>query len=41
MLCQFANRTVCDEDGTNDGVTAYNLSQLNTLILGTQTGMNF
>jgi gliding motility-associated-like protein len=37
----LANRTVCDEDGTNDGVTAYNLSQLNTIILGTQTGTEF
>ena len=31
-------RTVCDEDGTNDGITAFNLTQLNTIVLGTQTG---
>lgn len=34
-------RTVCDEDGTNDGVTAFNLATLSTIILGTQTGSEF
>lgn len=34
-------RTVCDEDGTNDGITSYNLLQLNALVLGTQTGTEF
>jgi gliding motility-associated-like protein len=35
------NRTVCDEDGTNDGVTSFVLSTLNTIVLGTQTGTEF
>ena len=34
-------RTVCDEDGTNDGITAFNLLQLNTTVLGNQTGNEF
>ena len=34
-------RTVCDEDGTNDGITAFNLTQLNATILGNQTGSEF
>jgi len=33
--------TVCDEDGTNDGVTSYNLTQLNATLLGSQTGPEF
>ncbi|SDJ64242.1 T9SS type B sorting domain-containing protein [Flavobacterium noncentrifugens] len=36
-----AMTTVCDEDGTNDGVTAYNLTQLNATLLGSQTGTEF
>lgn len=35
------NRTVCDEDGTNDGVTSFVLSNLNSIVLGTQTGTEF
>ena len=35
------NRTVCDEDGTNDGVFNFNLSTLNSIVLGTQTGPEF
>lgn len=35
------NRTVCDEDGTNDGVTSFTLSDLNSFVLGTQTGSEF
>ena len=35
------NRTVCDEDGTNDGVTSFTLSDLNSFVLGTQTGNEF
>lgn len=35
------NRTVCDEDGTNDGVTSFTLSTLNSFVLGTQTGTEF
>ena len=34
-------RTVCDEDGTNDGVTNFDLSSLSATILGTQTGSEF
>lgn len=34
-------RTVCDEDGNNDGITAFNLTSLTTTILGTQTGAEF
>jgi gliding motility-associated-like protein len=34
-------RTVCDEDGTNDGATAFNLATLSATILGTQTGSEF
>ncbi len=31
----------CDTDGTNDGVTNFDLSALDTTILGTQTGSEF
>lgn len=34
-------RTVCDEDGTNDGVTNFTLSNITSTILGTQTGSEF
>jgi gliding motility-associated-like protein len=34
-------RTTCDEDGINDGVTSFNLSNLSAAILGTQTGNEF
>ena len=34
-------RTVCDEDGTNDGIISFNLSNLSSTILGTQTGSEF
>ena len=34
-------RTICDEDGTNDGITSFNLSSLTATILGTQTGNEF
>ena len=34
-------RTVCDQDGTNDGVTAFNVATLSTAVLGTQTGGEF
>lgn len=36
-----SSRTFCDEDGTNDGVTSVILSNLNDIILGTQTGAEF
>ncbi len=32
---------VCDEDGTNDGVTAFDLSGLGASVLGGQTGAEF
>ena len=31
-------RTICDEDGVNDGVTTFNLNNLVPAILGSQTG---
>jgi gliding motility-associated-like protein len=34
-------RTVCDEDGTNDGKTSFDLTTLSATILGTQTGIEF
>ena len=34
-------RTACDEDGTNDGITSFNLSNLSATVLGTQTGSEF
>ena len=34
-------RTVCDMDGTNDGVTSFNLASLNATVLGNQTGSQF
>ncbi|WP_300569873.1 choice-of-anchor L domain-containing protein [Flavobacterium sp.] len=34
-------RTVCDVDGTNDGITSFNLTALNATVLGTQTGPEF
>jgi len=34
-------RTICDEDGTNDGIFSFNLSNLSSTILGTQTGSEF
>jgi gliding motility-associated-like protein len=37
----LANRTVCDEDGTNDGVYQFNLTNLNSAVLGTQLGSEF
>lgn len=34
-------RTTCDEDGTNDGITAFNLNILTASVLGTQSGSEF
>ena len=34
-------RTVCDDDGTNDGIFGFNLSNLSATILGTQIGNEF
>ena len=31
----------CDEDGTNDGVTTFDLTQLNAAVLGSQTGSEY
>lgn len=33
--------TLCDEDGTNDGITSFDLTQLSATILGSQTGAEF
>lgn len=33
--------TVCDEDGTNDGIVNFDLTALNSFVLGTQTGTEF
>ena len=37
----IANRTVCDDDGTNDGIYNFNLTSLNSIVLGIQTGTQF
>lgn len=34
-------RVLCDEDGTNDGITVINLSTITASVLGTQTGSEF
>lgn len=36
-----AMTTVCDEDGTNDGITSFDLTQLNATVLGNQSGPEF
>ena len=36
-----ALRTVCDEDGNNDGIVNFNLLSLSVTILGAQTGSEF
>jgi len=36
-----SQRTLCDEDGTNDGITLFNLTNLTNTILGNQTGIEF
>jgi len=36
-----ALRTVCDEDGTNDGITPFNFASLSSTVLGAQTGSEF
>lgn len=33
--------TVCDEDGTNDGIVSFDLQTLDATVLGTQTGPEF
>ena len=40
-LVPLTLRTVCDLDGTNDGITSFNLTNLSTTILGGQTGGEF
>ena len=37
----LANRTTCDEDGTNDGSTNFNLTTFNSIVLGNQTAPEF
>lgn len=37
----IALTTVCDQDGNNDGVTAFNLTDLDAAVLGLQTGPEF
>jgi gliding motility-associated-like protein len=34
-------RTTCDGDGTNDGITSFNLTTMSAAVLGTQTGAEF
>src|SRR5690606_30109627 len=36
-----AMRMICDEDGNNDGITSFDLTQFDATILGTQTGPEF
>lgn len=33
----IANRSVCDTDGTNDGITTFDLTTLNAIVLGNQS----
>jgi gliding motility-associated-like protein len=40
-IVPVAQRTVCDEDGTNDGVTSFDLTILTPTILGNQTTSEF
>ena len=35
------NRTICDEDGLNNGITSFDLTTLNSFVLGTQTTPEF
>jgi gliding motility-associated-like protein len=35
------NRRICDEDGTNDGITTFDLTTLNSFVLGSQSGSEF
>lgn len=37
----MAQTTVCDEDGTNDGIATFDLTGLNSIVLGSQTGAEF
>jgi gliding motility-associated-like protein len=37
----LVNRTVCDNDATNDGVTSFDLTTLNSFVLGTQIAPEF
>lgn len=37
----LANRTVCDNDAVNDGLTSFDLTTLNSFILGTQIAPEF
>ena len=37
----IANRTICDTDETNDGIFVFDLTTLNSIILGSQTGPEF
>ncbi len=36
-----ASRKTCDEDGTNDGVTSFDLTTMTASVLGAQTGAEF
>lgn len=40
-LVSLVQATVCDEDGTNDGITSFDLTTLTATILGSQTGAEF
>lgn len=40
-LVPLSLRTVCDEDGNNDGITNFDLTQLSSTVLGTQAGSEF
>ncbi|WP_395062008.1 choice-of-anchor L domain-containing protein [Flavobacterium sp.] len=37
----LAVRTICDQDGINDGIFNFDLTTFNSIILGTQTGPEF
>jgi gliding motility-associated-like protein len=37
----LVNRTVCDEDGENDGITSFDFTTISSIVLGSQTGSEF
>jgi gliding motility-associated-like protein len=37
----LVNRTICDEDGENDGITSFDFSTLSSIVLGSQSGSEF
>ena len=40
-LVPAIQRTVCDDDGTNDGITTFDFTTISNTVLGSQTGTEF